>query len=183
MRRARPGRVMVMLRPRIVQDGVHQDGQQQHGGHPAAEAAPAVVVTAVVVSPEHRGLYRKTPTMPDARAITVSPASTHGMPAAPSAARDERFRRPTAIIAPQAIRPKMPAMNDPHFHQAASGAGSGTPPASGTTRIVSACRASAWISTVCSLKADRRDRSRSVAGAAVQLRAGLGARDVLSGLA
>src|SRR5258708_20933799 len=84
----------------------------------------------------------KTPTMPEDRAISVSPASTHGIPVAPSAARLDRFRRPIAIIAPQPIRPNTPATRAPHFHQpssvltgparpgGASGAGLGTPAAS-----------------------------------------------------
>ena len=48
--------------------------------------------------------------MPDDRAISVSPASTHGMPVAPSAARLCRLRRPIAIIAPQPVSPNTPAI-------------------------------------------------------------------------
>ena len=62
----------------------------------------------------------KTPTMPEDRAISVSPASTHGIPVAPSAARLDRLRRPIAIIAPQPIRPNTPATRAPHFHQPSS---------------------------------------------------------------
>src|SRR5579863_10009718 len=81
----------------------------------------------------------KTPTMPDDRAISVSPASTQGIPLAPSAARVERLRRPIAIIAPQPTSPKIPAIMAPHFHQpsrvptvfdspgGATGAGFGAP--------------------------------------------------------
>ena len=75
----------------------------------AAAPAPAATAPAVCGVAEHRGPHRKTPTMPEDRAISVSPASTHGIPVAPSAARLGRLRRPIAIIAPQPISPNTPA--------------------------------------------------------------------------
>src|ERR1035438_5707089 len=60
----------------------------------------------------------KAPTMPEDRAISVRPASTQGIPVAPSAARLERLRRPIAIMAPQPTRPNTPAISASHFHQA-----------------------------------------------------------------
>src|SRR5580704_6282744 len=117
------------------------DEDKQSGGEPAASADPALPAPAPWVSGRHRGPHMKTPTMPDDRAISVSPASTHGIPVAPSAARLERLRRPIAIIAPQPTSPNTPATSAPHFHQASSvftsparpggatGAGSGTPAA------------------------------------------------------
>ena len=60
----------------------------------------------------------KTPTMPDDRAISVSPAGTQGIPVAPAAAWLERLRRPIASLAPHPINPDPPATSAPHFHQA-----------------------------------------------------------------
>src|SRR5262249_48729391 len=127
--------------------------------------------------------------MPDDRAISVRPASTHGMPAAPSAARFDRLRRPIAIIAPHAISPNTPAISDPPFHHAshgftllarpgsASGAGFGTPPAKPFVAASSAgwlvaawaaraCMASAWMSAdiVSSSAEDQEQAERSVGG-------------------
>ena len=83
-------------------------------------SAAAVTIGARVWWDGMAGAHMKTATMPEDRAISVSPASTQGMPVAPSAARLERLRRPIAIIAPQPIRPNTPAISAPHFHQASS---------------------------------------------------------------
>src|SRR5262245_30790261 len=88
--------------------GCGADEQDGRGGQQRAGAA---------VPPEssgaHGGAHMKTPTMPDDGAIRVSPASTQGMPVAPSAARLERLRRPIAIIAPQPTKPNTPATSRP----------------------------------------------------------------------
>src|SRR5215472_6720836 len=121
--------------------GHQQERDGEEGGKPAAPAAAPAPVLPVISAAEHRRAHMKTPTMPDDRAISVSPARTHGIPLAPSAASEERLRRPIAIIAPQPISPNTPATKAPHFHQASSvftgpvspggafGAGFGTPPA------------------------------------------------------
>src|SRR5262249_11444251 len=92
----------------VVQGG-RDRGERNHNGEEQEEPAAPADAAALGPGEKHRGPHMKTPTMPEDRAISVSPASTHGIPVAPSAARLERFRRPIAIIAPQPIRPNTPA--------------------------------------------------------------------------
>src|SRR6266513_278524 len=100
----------------LVQGGRDRGERDLKGEEQEQPAAPAVAA-AFGPDEEHRGPHMKTPTMPEDRAISVSPASTQGIPVAPSAARLERLRRPIAIIAPQPISPNTPATRAPHFHQ------------------------------------------------------------------
>src|SRR6266566_8729686 len=132
----------------------HDRGEREHSGEEKGQSA-APAAAAFGPGEEHGGPHMKTPTMPEDRAISVSPASTHGIPVAPSAARLERLRRPIAIIAPQPIRPNTPAISAPHFHHASSvltrpdrpggatGAGFGTGTASGPVWRLAACWAAA----------------------------------------
>src|SRR5260370_1137476 len=93
--------------------------QQQHGGGGEQDRqAGGDEGGAAGAWGGHGRAHMKTATMPEDGAIRVSPASTQGMPVAPSAGRLDRLRRPIAIIAPQPIRPNTPAIRPPPFPQA-----------------------------------------------------------------
>src|SRR5260221_5657035 len=72
------GQVEMAREPRRVEHSVDDDGQDQQRGHTAPGAEVPVVVPAVaaVVTPEHCAPHTKTATMPDDRAMSVSPART-----------------------------------------------------------------------------------------------------------
>ena len=53
--------------------------------------------------------------MPAAKDMTANPPITHGIPDAPSAAIDDRFRRPTDIMTPHTINPPTPPTSPTHF--------------------------------------------------------------------
>jgi len=95
------------------------DGRgDSHHNEKSEPAAPAPAAATKCGIGEHRGPQMKTPTMPDDKAISVSPASTHGMPVAPSAARLCRFAAADGHHCAAADQPEHTGHQAPHFHQA-----------------------------------------------------------------
>jgi hypothetical protein len=55
-------------------------------------------------------------TTTEASDTTIRPPTAQGMPEAPSAAMEDRLRRPIIIMMPQAISPATPAMRATHLN-------------------------------------------------------------------